>query len=95
MNILFYLEVGGGLIPANSDLIFELTLEKLEKDEIRIVTLEAKRCSSNAKSRSKDTVTFDYEARLPDGNFKFLKVLNCFKHLRNNITNTKCFENVS
>ena len=72
MNICSYLEVGGGLIPANSDLIFELTLEKLEKDEIRIVTLEAKRCSSNAKSRSKDTVTLDYEARLPDGNFMFL-----------------------
>ena len=48
MNGIFYLEVGGGLIPANSDLIFELTLEKLEKDEIRIVTLEAKRCSSDA-----------------------------------------------
>ena len=88
MNICSYLEVGGGLIPANSDLIFELTLEKLEKDEIRIVTLEAKRCSSNAKSRSKDTVTFDYEARLPDGNFKFLnpglfsKSLKVFKHLK-------------
>ena len=92
MNILFYLEVGGGLIPANSDLIFELTLEKLEKDEIRIVTLEAKRCSSNAKSRSKDTVTFDYEARLPDGNFKFLYP-GLFS--KSYITTTKCFKNVS
>ena len=89
MNMLFYLEVGGGLIPANSDLIFELTLEKLEKDEIRIVTLEAKRCSSNAKSRSKDTVTFDYEARLPDGNLRFV---NPGLFSKSYITITKFFE---
>ena len=79
------------MIPANSDLIFELTLEKLEKDEIRIVTLEAKRCSSNAKSRSKDTVTFDYEARLPDGNFKFLNP-GLFLKSFENLTNTKFFQ---
>ena len=91
MNGIFYLEVGGGLIPANSDLIFELTLEKLEKDEIRIVTLEAKRCSSNAKSRSKDTVTFDYEARLPDGNFKFLNPGLFLKSFESVYTNTNFF----
>jgi len=60
-------EVGGGLIPANSDLIFELTLEKLEKS-FRTITLEQPRkCSKNAASRNRDKVTFDYEASLPDG----------------------------
>ena len=54
------------MIPANSNLIFELTLEKLET-KYRAITLEAKRCSNDAKSRNKDKVTFDYEARLPDG----------------------------
>lgn len=60
-------EVEGGLIPANSDLIFELTLEKVNKG-FRYITLEQPRkCSNSAKSRSKDSVTFDYELRLPDG----------------------------
>jgi len=60
-------EVGGGLIPANSDLIFELTLEKLEK-KFRSITLDQPRkCSKNAASRNRDKVTFDYEAFLPDG----------------------------
>ena len=63
----FNLEVGGGLIPANSDLIFELTLEKLEK-KFRSITLDQPRkCSKNAASRNRDKVTFDYEAFLPDG----------------------------
>lgn len=59
-------EVGGGLIPANSDLIFELTLEKIKKG-YRFITLVDQTCSTNAKSRSKDKVRFDYELRLPDG----------------------------
>jgi len=61
-------DVGDGLIPANSNLIFELTLVKLEKsfDDL-IETLEVKQCSSDAKSRDKDKVTFDYEGSLPDG----------------------------
>ena len=59
-------EVGNGLIPANSNLIFELSLVKLEKS-YHAITLEAKSCSADAKSRNKDKVTFDYEARLPDG----------------------------
>jgi len=59
-------EVGGGLIPKNSDLIFELTLEKIKKG-FRFITLEEKTCGKNDKTRSKDKVTFDYEQRLPDG----------------------------
>lgn len=59
-------EVGDGLIPANSNLIFELSLVKLETN-YRAITLDAKRCSKDGKSRNKDKVTFDYEARLPDG----------------------------
>jgi len=59
-------EVGGGLIPANSDLIFELTLETIKKG-FRYITLEEKNCGKNDKTRSKDKVTFDYEQRLPDG----------------------------
>ena len=61
-------EVGGGLIPKNSDLIFELTLEKIKKG-FRFITLEEKTCGKNDKTRSKDKVTFDYEQRLPDGKY--------------------------
>ena len=63
-----FAEVGGGLIPKTSDLIFELTLEKIKKG-FRFITLEEKTCGKNDKTRSKDKVTFDYEQRLPDGKY--------------------------
>ena len=62
--------MGDGLIPANSNLIFELTLVKLEKSFDNLIeTLEEKQCSNDAKSRDKDKVTFDYEGSLPDGKY--------------------------
>ena len=69
------------MIPANSDLIFELTLEKIKKG-FRYITLEEKSCGKNDKTRSKDKVTFDYEQKLPDGKYispcyHLLRVTSC------------------
>ncbi len=57
-------EVGGGVIPANSALVFELTLEGLEKPGLKIETLEGGDCSKDQRVRRKDNVTLHYTARL-------------------------------
>lgn len=59
-------EIGGGLIPANSALVFEVTLEGVEKPSLTIETLESGDCGRNddKRVRRKDNVTLHYTATL-------------------------------
>ena len=63
---LFVIDIGNGLIPANSNLTFDITLVDVRKD-IQIDVTDPVSCSKDAKTRKKDVVTFNYIGRLGDG----------------------------
>lgn len=62
------------MIPANSDLVFEVTLVDLKKD-LHYEELTSVECTSAQKSRNQDRVTFNYKGRLPNGEYRHMNSL--------------------
>jgi FKBP-type peptidyl-prolyl cis-trans isomerase len=59
---------GNGVIPANADLVFEMTLVALKK-KVNIEITKNVTCTSDQKTRDKDTVEFNYIGKLVNGIF--------------------------
>ncbi len=79
------------MIPPNADLVFEITLVSLTKNVKIEVTREVKNeatreveievtknvtCTSDQKTRDKDTVKFNYIGKLENGIFHFIFLLD-------------------
>lgn len=60
-------EGAGEVIPPNSDLIFEVTLESLKSKKVKIEVLDAKNCTKDARTRNNDILVFDYIGYFEDG----------------------------
>jgi FKBP-type peptidyl-prolyl cis-trans isomerase len=56
------------VIPANADLVFEMTLVSLKKN-VNIEVTKNVTCTSDQKTRDKDTVKFNYIGKLANGMF--------------------------
>ena len=62
----------GEVIPPNSDLIFEVTLESLKSKKVKIEVLDAKNCTKDARTRNNDILVFDYIGYFEDGKLLLL-----------------------
>ena len=69
------LGAGNGVIPPNADLVFEMTLVDLKK-QVKIDVTKEVSCTSDQKTRDKDSVTFNYIGKLANGNI-YLNVGCC------------------
>lgn len=59
--------VGNGLIPPNSDLVFELTLVKVKAPKVKIEVTKKVTCAGDKKTRDKDIVVFNYVGKFVNG----------------------------
>ena len=72
-KIYFWIFLGAGeVIPPNSDLIFEVTLESLKSKKVKIEVLDAKNCTKDARTRNNDILVFDYIGYFEDGKLLLL-----------------------
>ena len=72
-TVYFWIFLGAGeVIPPNSDLIFEVTLESLKSKKVKIEVLDAKNCTKDARTRNNDILVFDYIGYFEDGKLLLL-----------------------
>jgi hypothetical protein len=77
---------GNGVIPANADLVFEMTLVALKK-KVSIEITKNVTCTSDQKTRDKDTVEFNYIGKLVNGIFDKSFCVSSWNHPKLNPLN--------